>query len=456
MAVWKLPKLPSGKERNLPWRAKVKGQVKDFPTRKDAEFWEAMQLRSYALTGLPLTIEALKQVTVGEVIERYLKEKTPLKGSASSEITVLEKILGFKKGIRDPSRKRSWICELSLAAIRKQDAYKFKDERLKDTWNGKPITEGSVKRQIGILHRIFEVAREEWGYENLANPFRGMKLRENPGRERRLKDGELERLLTACQACRGLNKIYVPLAIYLAIETGMREQEIFNLRWPDVDFKDRTIRIAGAKMDYKSQYKGRIIVMTVLAMGMLTILRMKLQKSFSYDENDLIFPMNGDAFGQSWADVVKRAKIIDLHFHDLRHEAGSRFDAAGLTNAEHGFMMGHGKRTMRDRYSHAIRQLVQDKLDRYTLGDKTWAEAETEIIDKATADTSDKAIYNFSGRSLSKKDIHAAALRGLAVLKTRVVQSNPVVYALAKQALEEDDAAAPDTSNVVPLNGKAA
>ena len=57
--MWKLPKLPSGRERNKPYRAKVKGRVKDFPTRKSAEYWETQQLVSYATTGLPLTIEAL-------------------------------------------------------------------------------------------------------------------------------------------------------------------------------------------------------------------------------------------------------------------------------------------------------------------------------------------------------------------------------------------------------------
>jgi hypothetical protein len=39
--------------------------------------------------------------------------------------------------------------------------------------------------------------------------------------------------------------------------------------------------------------------------------------------------------------VKKRAGIDDLTFHDLRHEAGSRFDAMGLTKGEQDMMMGH-------------------------------------------------------------------------------------------------------------------
>ena len=62
MAVWKLPELPSGRERNNPWRAKVRGKIHDSPSRKDAEHWERTQLHNYATAGLPLTIDALRKV----------------------------------------------------------------------------------------------------------------------------------------------------------------------------------------------------------------------------------------------------------------------------------------------------------------------------------------------------------------------------------------------------------
>src|SRR5579864_1865242 len=203
MAVWKLPKLPSGRDRNNPYRAKVKGKVKDFPTRKSARYWETQQLVSHATTGLPLTIEALQKVTVGEIVTRYLEEKAPLKVRPDFDRYVIKRFL------KHP------MCKLSLAAVKRTDGFSYRNERLK------AVTKGSVKREFATLHNIFEVAKEEWGYANLTNPFDKMKLRENPGRERRLKPGELMRLEQACKSCRGLNRYYMPLAIYLAIETGM-------------------------------------------------------------------------------------------------------------------------------------------------------------------------------------------------------------------------------------------
>jgi hypothetical protein len=100
-----------------------------------------------------------------------------------------------------------------------------------------------------------------------------------------------------------------------------------------------------------------------------------LQANGRFKVTDKIFPMVKDAFKQSWADVLKRAKIDNLTFHDLRREAGSRFDAAGLTKGEHDLMMGHSNKDMTSLYVHAHLKSIQDKLDRYTLGGMTFDEA---------------------------------------------------------------------------------
>jgi hypothetical protein len=89
-----------------------------------------------------------------------------------------------------------------------------------------------------------------------------------------------------------------------------------------------------------------------------------------------IFPMTKNAFKQSWSDVVERAGIADLTFHDLRREAGSRFDEAGLTKAEHDLMMGHSTSgDMHSLYINSPLQSIQDKLDRYEFDGKTFHEA---------------------------------------------------------------------------------
>ena len=350
--------------------------VKMFATRKEAEHWADENERSIRMAGLPLTIDDLKKVTVGNIVRRYLEEKTPQKASAEREEIVLKRLL----------LKRD-ISHLSLASIsgQKKYAYGYIADRLKDTWRGKSITPRTVRREINSIQHVFEVAREEWGYTNLANPFRDIHVKGSMHRRRRrLEIGELEKLEAACKQCLGLNKYYVRLAIHLAIETGMRLQEIFNLTWADVNLETRRIEIRKSKTDYLSDFEGRTIVMTRYSLFCLMQLvdHLELKRK---DVDKRIFPMEKEAFKQAWANLVKRAGINPsgeerrrLTFHDLRREAGSRFDEAGLTKGEHDLMMGHTNKDMTSLYIHGNLEAIEEKIDRYSFKgeyDKIVAEA---------------------------------------------------------------------------------
>jgi integrase len=364
------------KPRALPWRAQIRRKghktlVKMFKTRAEAELWANEQERSIRLAGLPLTTDDLKKHTAGDIVRRYLNEVTPTKGSRVSETAVLKKFLQHP------------ICAKALAYVTRQDAYQYVNDRLKDTWKVKhgkgdprPITPRTVRREVNSIQHVFEVAREQWGFTNLTNPFRGLKIKGSMyRRSRRLKDGELQKLEDVCRNCRGLNRYYVPLAIYLAVETGMRLQEMFNLTWQDVDIKKRRIEIRKSKTDHLTGVEGRTIVLTLGAQSYLSSLRWSLRANRRFQNTDRIFPMTKGAFQQSWKDVLKRAGITDLTFHDLRREAGSRFDEAGLTKAEHNLQMGHMSRDMTSLYIHADLKSIQDKLDRYVLDGMTFDEA---------------------------------------------------------------------------------
>jgi integrase len=364
------------KPRALPWRAQIRRKghktlVKMFKARSEAEHWANEQERNIRLAGLPLTTEDLKKHALGDIVRRYVSEITPTKGCRVSETAVLTKFLERP------------ICSKALAYVNRQDAYQYVSDRLKETWKVKhgkgdprPITARTVRREINSIQHVFEVSREQWGFSNLGNPFRALKIRGSMHRrKRRLKDGELQKLEQICEKCRGLNRYYVPLAIYLAVETGMRLQEIFNLTWQDIDIEKRRIEIRKSKTDHLRGDEGRIIVLTIGAQSYLISLRFSLQANRRFQKTDRIFPMTKRAFQQSWTDVLKRAGITDLTFHDLRREAGSRFDEAGLTKGEHDLMMGHANRDTTSLYIHADLKSIQNRLDRYVFDGMTFDEA---------------------------------------------------------------------------------
>ena len=357
------------KRRTLPWRAQVRRKghkvvVKMFKTKDEAEYWASEQERTLRLTGLPLTNAELKKHYVRDIVVRYRDEKTPAKGCSISETTVFNKFL------------RHNICDKALAYVSRKDAYDYIKDRLSEVHKGKPIKPSTVRREINSIQHVFEVAREEWGFSNLPNPFRGIKIKGSMRRrKRRLEEGELEKLERACEDCRGLNQYYVPLAIYLAVETGMRLQEIFNLTWSDVEIQNRRIEIRRSKTDHLTPYEGRTIVLTIGAQSFLIKLRFSLQANGRFKPADKIFPMSKEAFKQSWTDVRRRADIPTLTFHDLRHEAASRFDEADLSNPQAAYMLGHAPRNMTASYQIPKLKPIQDKLDRYTLDGMTFDEA---------------------------------------------------------------------------------
>ena len=60
--------------------------------------------------------------------------------------------------------------------------------------------------------------------------------------------------------------------------------------------------------------------------------------------------------------LIKRSGLNDLHFHDLRHEAISRFIERGLTIPEAASISGHKAQTMLLRYAHPNLDIVKQKV----------------------------------------------------------------------------------------------
>jgi hypothetical protein len=148
----------------------------------------------------------------------------------------------------------------------------------------------------------------------------------------------------------------------------MREQELFNLIWKDIDFERRIINIRKSKTDHLQQSPGRMIPLTWSAAVDFGRLKVSAPPfGLSVRASSRVFPMTQGAFMQTWNGVVKRAGIADLQYRDLRHEAGSRFDEAGLTRAEIKLTLGHSSGDTTDVYINSDLKRIRDKLDTHRM-----------------------------------------------------------------------------------------
>ena len=75
-----------------------------------------------------------------------------------------------------------------------------------------------------------------------------------------------------------------------------------------------------------------------------------------------MFPITAVALRGLWSRACKRANIENLHFHDLRHEATSRFFEKGLNVMEVAAITGHKDLRMLQRYTHLRAEDLAKKL----------------------------------------------------------------------------------------------
>jgi integrase len=321
------------RKRNDKWQVQIRrigfsAISKSFHVRKDAIAWARQTEVQGDRADLPPDPKALQRVTLGELVERYRNTISPRKRTGLAEQLMLRAFL------------RRPICSKRLSELRTEDFAGYRDERLK------VIKLASLRRELGPIRNLFKVARDEWGFPIRENPLDKLRLNGiDQRRERRLKPGELLRIVESARQCR--NRLVLPI-IQIALETGMRRSEILATRKQHIDFERRTLLIPFTKNG-----DSRTIPLTNQA---IVILRDELRE-------DRFFSLTPNAFRLAWERVTRRAEISDLHFHDLRHEAISRLFEKGLSVPEVALISGHRDMRMLFRYAHASRQTILAKLD---------------------------------------------------------------------------------------------
>ena len=310
-------------KRTTGWFAQIrrKGfepEYRTFRTKADAQRWARDREAAIDRGEESCSRSLLRGTTLGDLIDRYIAEVTPTKRSAESERLRLGKMRGHN------------VASLSLADLSVAAITGYRDGR------AALVKPGTIARELGLLHTIIEVARRDWGFgipQNVVSQVRRFPVRN--ARNRRLERDEFVRLRLAVSSNR--NKLVAP-AIYLAIETALRRGELLDLRWHYIDLGSRTAHVPHTKTGH-----ARTIPLTDKAVAILQALSRSEER---------VFPMSAMALRLSWNRVRERAGMPDLRFHDLRHEAISRFAEMGLSAAELAVISGHKDPRMLMRYTH--------------------------------------------------------------------------------------------------------
>lgn len=292
-------------------------QCKTFESEREAKAW-ATVIESEIVRGVFTNRSELERITLGDLLSRYGEEVTPTKIGAYQEQNRIKRWKAHPLALRP------------LSTLRAADFSLYRDTRLNE------VGPHSVRIELALVSAIFNYARKEWSIA-VENPIKSIRAPSTPGgRERRLVGDEEERLLAAAAAARA-NPTQLKAAIQLAIETGLREGRLAQLRWDQIDFDKCVIWV----MTKDEKHKQRSVPVP------LTEKAVEVLKNLSQDTSEFVF---GSAFsteqtlGSAFRRTCERAKVKNLRFHDLRHEAASRF-APRMIHAHDQYYASAGRST---------------------------------------------------------------------------------------------------------------
>jgi len=319
------------RKRNNKWQAIVRHhsigtKAQSFKSKSQAKRW-AYELETALESGLYGKLCPSK-ITLSDLLDKYLNEITPKKRGREPETRRIKRLL-------NDTVSRYRLNELSSHRLAE-----FRDRRLSDGVR-------ACQYDLVIIRHCINLAINEWGLMLDKNPADNLKKpSSNPARERRLSSDELLALIKASSHTR--NPHIVPIFL-CALETGMRRGEILSLEWQNIDFEKRI-----AFLPLTKNGTNREVPLSSKAAKILETQKTK--------KHHVPFPITDNAFRLAWDKLKKRAAISNLKFHDLRHEAISRFFEAGLSLAEVATISGHKDPKMLFRYTHLKAEDIAAKL----------------------------------------------------------------------------------------------
>ena len=317
-------------KRESGWQVQIRKQgyqpiSKRFDKKSDANSW-ARLAESEMDRGIFIDRSEAEKTTLAQILERYLSEVSIHKQGFIQEESRIKCLL------KHPLSNRY------LATLQSSDFAEYRDKRLA------LVCGTTVNKELTLLGKVIDTARRDWSI-SMENPVRPIRRpKNNHSRDRRLKDDELQLILMSSES-HVLSSI-----VLFALETAMRRGEIAKAKWSHLQLSQRLLIVPETKTGVP-----RTIPLSNSAMVII--------QSLAKIDNQTIFKLRPDSITQAFERACNRAKILDLRFHDLRHEATSRLFEKGLNPMQVSAITGHQTFEMLKRYTHLKAQDLVGLLD---------------------------------------------------------------------------------------------
>ncbi|MDH5667670.1 MAG: tyrosine-type recombinase/integrase [Nitrospira sp.] len=271
--------------------------------------------------------------TFGAMMDRYLTERSVLKAP--------------KSHLRDRQALNHLLPvfgEMVLAEVSPKLLAGYKAQRRIE--GAAPAT---INKELQLVRHAFNIAMREWEW-----------CRENPMHRVSMEpvQNEVDRWLTAKEedALMAAASSWLREIITFALNTGMRQGEILNLQWQDVDFTRGTLMVMKSKNGTR-----RTIPLNSTVYELLSAKQAATGTSCGPVFNSpLGNTLHVRFLVREFCTARDRAEIPDFRFHDMRHTFATRLVQRGIDLYKVQRLMGHKTGTMTQRYAHHSPESLRD------------------------------------------------------------------------------------------------
>ena len=151
--------------------------------------------------------------------------------------------------------------------------------------------------------------------------------------------------------------------IKFAIASALRQEEICRVVWPDHNSRTKMLTIRDRK-DPRAKMGNDQTIPLLAVTGYDANALVEEQSALRANRDDRIFPYNSKSVSNVFTRACGRLGIVDLHFHDLRHEGTSRLFEAGFQIHQVALVTGHKDWKMLRRYTHLRPESLHDLVAR--------------------------------------------------------------------------------------------
>ncbi len=311
-----------------------------FDRKSDARLW-VQEHEPEMKKGKHIKDYEAKKHTLAELIDRYIENELPQRKSDQQKFVTHLTWWKDKIGYYNLSRIDNIVLSEYRDILANENCL-IPRKNMSPKESKKTRSNATVNRYMATLSIVLSAAVKEYGWLEENPMLKVVKKKEPRGRIRFLEDKEVHKLLNEC--AKESYELY--LCVLIALSTGARYSEITNLTWKNIDLKHRQFHF----LDTKNGEDRGVAITSNIYNELIKFKKVQNINSdylFATNDGKTVIYLRGQ-----FERAVKKAKLENFHFHDLRHTAASFLAKGGASLLEIATILGHKTLQMVQRYSH--------------------------------------------------------------------------------------------------------